>query len=167
MQVCWYHEKATKKKATKKRNKKSSKERAKLSRGTIIRSVSIIIYLSWTHKFARARYHKKGIYTHLSFMDTKGARYHRLEKGVRGVIIGEKNVLFFFHVSEHIDHFKAIKKFCEKTGNSLVWGYLPPPLFGKKPNYFRFFHLTASLMVNLDRIFQNYMNSTYKYVLPH
>ena len=53
----------------------------------------------------------------------------------------------YFHVSEHMDPFKAIKKFCDKNRNSLVWGYLPP-LFGKKPNYFRFFHLMASLTKN-------------------
>ena len=47
-------------------------------------------------------------------MDTKGARYHRLEKGVRGVIIGGKKFIGYFHVSEHIDHFKAIKSSVKK-----------------------------------------------------
>ena len=88
---------------------------------------------------------KKGINNNLSFMDTKVARYHRLEKGVRKIIIGEKKCIGYFHVSEHIDHFKAIQILVKKP--EIVWfgGTSPPPLFGKKPNYFRFFHLTASL----------------------
>ena len=33
----------------------------------------------------------------------------------------------------------------------IVWfGGTPPPLFGKKTNYFRFFHLTASLRQSID-----------------
>ena len=67
-----------------------------------------------------------------------------LRKGIegRGVIIG-KIFIDFFHVSEHVDHFKAIKVFSlrkkpEITGK--VWlGGTPPPLFGKTPNFFRFF----------------------------
>jgi hypothetical protein len=40
-----------------------------------------------------------------------------------------KICIALFHVSEHVDHFKAIKKIREKLGNS----------FGKKKNYFLFF----------------------------
>jgi len=60
-----------------------------------------------------------------------------------------ENVILFHHFSGHMDHFKAIKnRKMKKNGNSLVWGYPPPPLkFGKKQNYFLFFHLTASLRV--------------------
>ena len=74
---------------------------------------------------------KKGIYNHLPFMDTKGARYHRLEKGVRRVIIGEKKCIGYFHVSEHIDHFKTIKNCVKKT--EIVWfgGTSPPPCLVK------------------------------------
>ena len=62
-------------------------------------------------------------------MDTKGARYYRLEKGVRGVIIGEKKFIGYFHVSEHVDHFKAIKNSVKKT--EIVWfgGTSPPPVW--------------------------------------
>ena len=43
----------------------------------------------------------------------------------------EKYCIALFHVSEHVDHFKAIKKIHEKK-QEIVW-------FGKKPNYFLFF----------------------------
>ena len=61
-------------------------------------------------------------------MDTKGARYYWLEKGVRGVIIGEKNI-GYFHVSEHVDNFKAIKNSVKKP--EIVWfgGTSPPPVW--------------------------------------
>ena len=39
----------------------------------------------------------------------------------------EKYFIGLFHVSEHLGHFKAIKKKPEKNGNCLVGGYPPPP----------------------------------------
>ena len=63
-----------------------------------------------------------------------------------GVIVGMKIILFFFHVSDHIDHFKEIQKSQQqKTEIVLFWS--TPPQFGKIPNYFRFFHLKASLSI--------------------
>ena len=50
-----------------------------------------------------------------------------------------KYFIGLFHVSEHVDHFKAIKYFRAKK-REIVWsGGTPPPLFGKIPNYFPFF----------------------------
>ena len=48
-------------------------------------------------------------------------------------------------VSQLVDHYKAIKKLCEKNGNrpNLSKGGGGP--FGQKPKYFRFFHLKISL----------------------
>ena len=60
-----------------------------------------------------------------------------------------RRTLDFFHISEHVDHFNAIQVFSlrkkpEITGK--VWsGDTPPPLFGKTPNFFRFFLVKASL----------------------
>ena len=52
----------------------------------------------------------------------------------------EKNFIDFFHVSEHVDHLKAIKVFSlRKTRKRFGLGVPPPPGFGKRPNYFRFF----------------------------
>ena len=50
----------------------------------------------------------------------------------------EKYFIGLLHVSEHVDHFKAIKYFCEKK-QEIVWSGGTPPLFGKIPNYFLFF----------------------------
>ena len=43
--------------------------------------------------------------------------------------------------------FLSNKKKSEKNGNCLVGGYPPPPLFGKRPNYFRFFLVKTSLRI--------------------
>ena len=69
----------------------------------------------------------------------------------------EKKFIEFFHVSEHVDYFKAIKVFSlrkkpEITGK--VWsGGTPPPLFGKTPNFFRFFLMKVSLIWKLAKCF--------------
>ena len=56
----------------------------------------------------------------------------------------EKYFIGLFHVSEHLGHSKAIKKSRKKT--EIVWlGGTSPPQFGKRPNYFRFFLMKASL----------------------
>jgi hypothetical protein len=47
----------------------------------------------------------------------------------------EKYFIGLFHVSEHLGHFKAITKKLGKKGNKFV----------KRPNYFRFFLVKASL----------------------
>ena len=68
----------------------------------------------------------------------------------RGVIIGIFYKFFLLHVSEHVDHFKAIKVFSLRKKPEMVWlGVPPPPRFGKTPNFFRFFLVKASL-TNLD-----------------
>ena len=56
-------------------------------------------------------------------------------------MIGEENFIDFFHVSEHVDHFKAIKVFSlrKKTEITGMFGLgVPPPLplFGKTQNFF-------------------------------
>jgi hypothetical protein len=56
----------------------------------------------------------------------------------------EKHFIALSHVSEHVDHFKAIKK-TPKKKQEIVWLGGNPPMFGKKPNYFLFFFLKASL----------------------
>ena len=53
-----------------------------------------------------------------------------------------KKLLIYFHVSEYVDHFKAIevvslRKKPEITGK--VWSGGTPPLFANTPNFFRFF----------------------------
>ena len=59
----------------------------------------------------------------------------------------EKKFIDFFHVSEHVDHFKAIKVFSLRKKTEMVWlGGTPPLGFGKRPNYFRFFLVKASLV---------------------
>ena len=60
-----------------------------------------------------------------------------------GGVIMEKNVIDFFHVSEYVDHFKALKVFSLRKKPEMVWfgGTPPPPGFGKTPNFFRFFFL--------------------------
>ena len=48
----------------------------------------------------------------------------RLGRGVRrgGLIMEKKkNILIFFHVSEHVDHFKAIKVFSLRKKPEMVW----------------------------------------------
>ena len=50
----------------------------------------------------------------------------------------EKYCIGLFHVSEHLGHFKAITNFKRKMENILVWGYPPPPMFGKKQTISRF-----------------------------
>ena len=62
----------------------------------------------------------------------------------------EKNFIDFFHVSEHVDHFKAIKVFSLRKKPEMVWlgGTPHPPGFGKTPNFFRFFLVKASLNQN-------------------
>ena len=66
----------------------------------------------------------------------------------------EKNFIDFFHVSEHVDHFKAIKVFSLRKKPEMVWlgGTPTPPGFGKKPNYFRFFLVKASLNGLVDNM---------------
>ena len=50
-----------------------------------------------------------------------------LGKGLRGGVIMEKNFIDFFHVSEHVDHFKAIKVFSLRKKPEMVWfGGTPP-----------------------------------------
>ena len=66
----------------------------------------------------------------------------RLGRGLRGGdIIVKKKFIDFFHVSEHVDHFKAIKVFSLRKKPEMVWlgG------FGKTPNFFRSFLVKASL----------------------
>ena len=63
---------------------------------------------------------------------------------------GVKMLFFLFHVSEHIHHFKVIKKITKKKTEIVwFWGTPPPPQFGKNPNFFHFFHLKASLIAFL------------------
>ena len=61
----------------------------------------------------------------------------------------EKNLIDFFHVSEHVDQFKAIKVFSLRKNPKItgkVWsGGTPPPLFGKTPNFYCFFLMKVSL----------------------
>ena len=64
----------------------------------------------------------------------------------------EKYFIGLFHVSEHLDHFKAIQKKVGKK-RKLFCGSTYPPWFGKRPNYFRFFLMKASLKESLK-----YMN---------
>ena len=49
----------------------------------------------------------------------------------------EKNFIDFFHVSEHVDHFKAIKVFSLRKKTEKVW-------FGGTPKPNRFFLMKAS-----------------------
>ena len=45
-----------------------------------------------------------------------------LGKGIEGgEVIMEKNFIDFFHVSEHVDHFKAIKVFSLRKKPEMVW----------------------------------------------
>ena len=44
----------------------------------------------------------------------------------RGVIIGTEFYLFFFHVSEHVDHFNAIKVFSLRKKTEMVWSGVVP-----------------------------------------
>ena len=55
-----------------------------------------------------------------------------------GVHNCEKYFIGLFHVSGHVDHFKAIKYFREKK-REIVWSGGPPTLFGKIPNFSHFF----------------------------
>ena len=51
-----------------------------------------------------------------------------LGKGIEGGgVIMEKNFIDFFHVSEHVDHFKAIKVFSLRKKSEMVWLGVPPP----------------------------------------
>ena len=51
----------------------------------------------------------------------------RLGRGLRGGVIMEKKFIDFFHVSEHVDHFKAIKVFSLRKKPEMVWlGGTPP-----------------------------------------
>ena len=52
----------------------------------------------------------------------------------------EKYFIGLFHVSEHVDHFKAIKYFCEKK-REIVWsgGTPPTPCLVKYQTITRFF----------------------------
>ena len=65
-----------------------------------------------------------------------------LRKGIEGggVIIG-KNVIDFFHVSEHVDHFKAIIVFSLRKKTEIVWsGGTPlPPCLVKHQTFSGFF----------------------------
>ena len=46
----------------------------------------------------------------------------------------------FFHVSEHVDHFKAIKVFSLRKKPEMVWlGGTPPPRVWQKTKLFPFF----------------------------
>ena len=73
----------------------------------------------------------------------------QLGRGLRGGVIIGKIFIDFFHVSEHVDHFKAIKVFSLRKKTEIVWsGGTPPPMFGKTPNFFRFFLVKASLSVS-------------------
>ena len=61
-------------------------------------------------------------------------------RGLRGgVIIGKKKLLIFFHVSEHVDHFKAIKVFSLRKKPKItgkVWsGGTPPPRLVKHQTF--------------------------------
>ena len=48
--------------------------------------------------------------------------------GIEGGVIIGKNFIDFFHVSEHVDHFKAIKVFSLRKKPEMVWlGGTPPP----------------------------------------
>ena len=52
----------------------------------------------------------------------------------------EKNFIDFFHVSEHVDHFKAIKVFSLRKKPEMVWlGGTPPPGIWKKTKLFPVF----------------------------
>ena len=67
-------------------------------------------------------------------------------EGEGGIMIVEKKRPIFFHFSEHVDHFKAMKFFpLEKEINSFVGGYPPHPFCGKRPYFFRFFLMKAFL----------------------
>ena len=56
----------------------------------------------------------------------------RLGRGLRGGVIMEKNFIDFFHVSEHVDHFKAIKVFSLRKKPEMVWlGGIPPGVWQK------------------------------------
>ena len=60
-----------------------------------------------------------------------------------GVHNWEKYFIALFHVSEHVDHFKAIKYFREKK-REIVWSGGTPPCLVKYQTISRFF-LKASL----------------------
>ena len=56
----------------------------------------------------------------------------------------ENIFIHFLHVSEYIDNFQAIKVFFRKKPE-IYWSGGTPPLIGKRPIYFRFFLMKASL----------------------
>ena len=69
-------------------------------------------------------------------------------RGLRGGVIIGKNFIDFFHVSEHVDHFKAIKVFSLRKKSKItekVWWGPPPP--SPPPNFSRFFLMKVSLSI--------------------
>ena len=50
----------------------------------------------------------------------------RLGRGLRGGVIIGKNFIDFFHVSEHVDHFKAIIVFPLRKKPEIVWSFAKP-----------------------------------------
>ena len=51
----------------------------------------------------------------------------RLGRGLRGGGHNGNFFIDFFHVSEHVDHFKAIKVFSLKKKTERVWCFTKPP----------------------------------------
>ena len=52
---------------------------------------------------------------------------------MRGGHNWKKNLIDFFHVSEHVDQFKAIKVFSLRKKPEMVWfGGTPPPTLGSR-----------------------------------
>ena len=64
-----------------------------------------------------------------------------LGKGIEGGgVIMENFFIDFFHVSEHVDHFKAIKVFSLRKKPEMVWlGGTPPPGVWQKTKLFPVF----------------------------
>ena len=69
----------------------------------------------------------------------------------------EQNFIEFFHVSEHVDHFKAIKVCSLRKKTEMVWSGgtspLPPPIWFL-PYCFRFFLMEASLREGVKNTFR-------------
>ena len=71
-------------------------------------------------------YDTRGLF--FSFKSSKLSLFGSDALGIEGGVIIEKKFIDFFHVLEHVDHFKAIKVFSLRKKPEMVWlGGTPHP----------------------------------------